>query len=96
MCSALGCHPTFDLNSSSNCLKVELQNIIKELEELQRKKADRLNQFHGVLHQINQISDEFGSTKYRSSMDVHESDISLVKLEDLHKYLETLQREKVC
>lgn len=101
MCSALGCCPTLDPNSSNqnardNCLKTELQNIIEYLEEIRTKKVDRLNQFHGVLYQINQISVEFGSNKYRLSMDVDESDISLIKLEDLHKYLETLQREKVC
>ncbi len=65
---------------------------------MRKRKSDRRNQFLDVLEQIQEISNEIygGSTGYISSKIVEdESDLSLRKLEELHRQLHDLQKEKV-
>ena len=69
----------------------------KVVEEMRKRKSDRRNQFLDVLQQIQEISNEIhGSTEYISSkIVVDENDLSLRKLEELHRQLHDLQKEKV-
>ena len=77
-------------------MKEELSIIVPHLEEMRKAKGDRKNQFLEVLDQIQKISIEIGqSDQYPSKMAMDESDLSLRKLEDLHRQLQSLQKEKV-
>lgn len=64
---------------------------------MRKRKSDRRNQFIEVQEQIQEISNEiYGSTEYMSSkMVVDDGDLSLRKLEELHRKLHELQKEKV-
>lgn len=64
---------------------------------MRKRKSDRRNQFVEVLEQIQQITNEiYGSTIYVSPLAVaDETDLSLRKLEELHRQLHELQKEKV-
>lgn len=85
-----------DQNAGS--LKEELSKIIPQLEEMQKRKIERKNQFLEVLEEIQIISNEInGSTNCISSKKVvDETDLSLRRLEELHRQLHALQTEKVC
>jgi protein regulator of cytokinesis 1 len=78
-------------------LKEELRRILPQVEEMRKRKSDRRNQFLEVQGQIQEISNEiYGSSEYMSSkMVVDDSDLSLRKLEELHRKLHELQKEKV-
>lgn len=93
------CHPLFFSQSDQNAgsLKEELRRILPQVEEMRKRKSDRRNQFLDVLQQIQEISNEIhGSTEYMSSkIVVDENDLSLRKLEELHRQLHDLQKEKV-
>ncbi|OIT21898.1 PREDICTED: 65-kDa microtubule-associated protein 3-like [Nicotiana attenuata] len=95
ICSAMGERPVHIKQSDQNKggLKMELRAIVPALEEMQKRKSDRKNQFIEVAEQIHKIKNEifrFTST----SMVVDESDLSLRKLEELHTELHSLQKEK--
>jgi protein regulator of cytokinesis 1 len=76
-------------------LKEELEMIVPELAEMQKRKHDRRNQFIEVQEQIQNISIEiYGPKEYVPSI-VDETDLSLRKLEELHRQLNALQIEKV-
>lgn len=86
--------PQSDQNAGS--LKEELRKIVPQLEEMRKRKSDRKNQFLEVLDEIRNISNEIqGTLEYISSKTVDETDLSLRKLEELHRQLHTLQTEKV-
>ncbi|ERN13287.1 hypothetical protein AMTR_s00041p00052230 [Amborella trichopoda] len=70
--------------------------MLPQLEEMRKRKVDRINQFSDVLGQIQKISREIsGSTLHNSSkIIVDESDLSLRKLEEFHNQLQALQKEK--
>ena len=77
-------------------MKEELSIIVPQLEEMRKAKSDRKNQFLEVLDQIQQTSIEIGqSDQYASRMAMDDFDLSLRKLEDLHRQLRSLQKEKV-
>ena len=78
-------------------MKEELRVILPQLEEMQNRKCDRRNQFVEVLEQIQKISNEiYMSSEYTpSKIVVDEADLSLRKLEELHRELQALQKEKV-
>ncbi|CAL5404904.1 unnamed protein product [Camellia sinensis] len=99
ICSAMGERPVHirqqsDQNPGS--LKEELSTILPQLEEMQKRKCDRRNQFVEVLEQIHKISNEIHrSSEYTpSSTVVDETDLSLRKLEELHRDLQALQKER--
>ncbi|XP_018817914.1 65-kDa microtubule-associated protein 3-like [Juglans regia] len=98
ICSATGERPVHIRQSVQNTgsLKEELSRILPQLEEMRKRKSERRNQFLEVQEQIQKISNEiYGSTEYISSMlVVDESDLSLRKLEELHRELHELQKEK--
>lgn len=80
----------------NNILKEELKAILPHLEAMRKLKADRRKQFVVVLEQIHKISVEIESGEHNSSkMVVDESDLSLTRLEELQRLLESLQKEKV-
>jgi chromosome segregation ATPase len=87
----------FQSDQNAGSLKEELRKILPQLEEMRKRKSDRRNQFIEVQQQIQEISNEvYGSTEYMSSkMVVDDSDLSLRKLEELHRKLHELQKEKV-
>ncbi|PHU03383.1 65-kDa microtubule-associated protein 3 [Capsicum chinense] len=95
ICSAMGERPVHIKQSDKNQggLKSELRAVLPELEEMQKRKSERKNQFIEVMKQIQIIKNEiyrFSST----SLVVDESDLSLRKLEELHTELLALQKEK--
>ncbi|KAL0317702.1 UNVERIFIED_CONTAM: microtubule-associated protein 3 [Sesamum angustifolium] len=67
-----------------------------KIEEMRKRKSDRKNQFIEVLEEIQRIKHEI----YRSggyvynNMAVDETDLSIRKLEELHRELQALQKEK--
>ncbi|XP_042431741.1 65-kDa microtubule-associated protein 3-like isoform X5 [Zingiber officinale] len=62
---------------------------------MRKRKGERLIQFSEVKQQIRNISVEIMATEYHPSRHVvDESDLSIRKLEELCRYLESLQKEK--
>lgn len=78
-------------------MKEELKAIIPQLEEMHKRKSERRNQFFEVVEEIEKIKSEiYSSTEYIASKTVvDDTDLSLRKLEELHKQLQALQKEKV-
>lgn len=88
---------SFQSDQNAGSLKEELSKIVPQLEEMKKRKLDRKNNFLEVLEEIQIISSEInGSTEYSSSKTVvDETDLSLRRLEELHRQLHALQTEKV-
>ena len=62
---------------------------------MQKRKSARRNQFIEVQEQIQSISNEiYGPREYNPAI-IDENDLSLRKLEELHRQLHALQKEKV-
>lgn len=73
-----------------------MARVLPQVDEMQKRKIDRRNQFLEVLEQIKKISCEiYGSEFSHSSIDIDENDLSLRKLEELTGKLHMLQKEKV-
>ena len=84
--------------SGRRSLKEELVKILQKLEDMEKRKSERKDQFIQVIEDIKCISEVINgeSDDTRSSdFSVDESDLSLRKLEELHSELYTLQEEKV-
>ncbi|PIA49952.1 hypothetical protein AQUCO_01300590v1 [Aquilegia coerulea] len=97
ICSAMGERPVHIRQSghATGNLKEELRTIVPQLEEMRKRKLERKNQFVDVIQQIKKISNEVTSTVCNSTMtDVDETDLSLTTLEELHRRLQALQKEK--
>ncbi|KAL5811005.1 hypothetical protein ACOSQ4_027573 [Xanthoceras sorbifolium] len=98
ICSAMGERPVHIRQSDQTIgsLKEELKKILPQLEEMRKRKSDRSNQFIEVLEHIQKIKNEiYGSIAYISSKTVvDEADLSLRKLEEFHRELHELQKEK--
>ncbi|KAJ7970063.1 65-kDa microtubule-associated-like protein [Quillaja saponaria] len=98
ICSAMGERPVHIRKSDQNTgsLKEELGLIVPQLDEMRKRKSDRRNQFLEVQEQIQNISNEiYGSREYFPAKTVvDETDLSLRKLEELHRQLHALQTEK--
>ena len=79
-------------------MKEELNSILPQLEEMWKRKEDRKNQFLEVIGKIQKISIEiYGTEEYDSSNAiVDDNDLTLRRLEELQKQLQSLQKEKVC
>ncbi|KAG6479337.1 hypothetical protein ZIOFF_062800 [Zingiber officinale] len=98
ICSSMG-EPPVHTRQVGHCpcwrLKEELNSITPQLEEMRKRKGERLIQFSEVKQQIRNISVEIMATEYHPSRHVvDESDLSIRKLEELCRYLESLQKEK--
>ncbi|KAF3433106.1 hypothetical protein FNV43_RR24208 [Rhamnella rubrinervis] len=97
ICSAMGERPVHIRQSDQNTgsLKEELRKILPQVEEMRKRKSDRKNQFLEVVDEIRNISNEIqGTMECISSKTVDEADLSLRKLEELHRQLHALQKEK--
>ncbi|RWR87373.1 Microtubule-associated protein [Cinnamomum micranthum f. kanehirae] len=98
ICSTMGERPVHLRQAEQNTgsLKEELRAIVPQVEEMRKRKNDRLNQFKEVLEQIQKISKEiFGPGDYKpSNFVVDETDLSMRKLDELHGHLLVLQKEK--
>ncbi|KAG9440922.1 hypothetical protein H6P81_021087 [Aristolochia fimbriata] len=97
ICSAMGEKPVHIRQSEQNIgsLKEELKAIVPQLEEMRKRKNERLLQFHEVLEQIQKISREIVEPAHQiSKIVVDESDLSTRKLDELHRQLEAFQKEK--
>lgn len=78
-------------------LKEELRKIVPQLEEMRKRKSERKNQFFEVSDQIQKISDEINgfAETICTNRNIDETDLSVRKLEELHRQLQILQNEKV-
>lgn len=78
-------------------LKAELRKILPEIEEMRKKKIDRKNEVFQVLFEVQSIKNEICSSDgFRSNEPASdEADLSTKRLEELHKELQALQKEKV-
>ncbi|XP_008800929.2 65-kDa microtubule-associated protein 3 isoform X2 [Phoenix dactylifera] len=97
ICSAMGERPVHirQSNQKAGSLKEELKEIIPQLEEMRKRKNDRWNQFLEVIEQIRRISIEIRPAEYTpSKVAMDESDLSTRRLEELHRQLQSLQKEK--
>ncbi|XP_062073300.1 65-kDa microtubule-associated protein 3 isoform X3 [Humulus lupulus] len=97
ICSAMGERPVHIRQSdqSIGSLKEELRKILPQLEEMRKRKSERGKQFLDVLEEIGNISNEiYGSAEYIPSATIDETDFTLRKLEELHRQLHALQKEK--
>lgn len=76
---------------------MELQTIIPQLHEMQRRKEERKLQFTEVLEQIHKIKKELCSSVDENACVAvfDETDLSLKRLEGLKIQLLALQKEKV-
>ncbi|XP_022769687.1 65-kDa microtubule-associated protein 4 [Durio zibethinus] len=85
-----------DLNPGGN-LKEELETISPLLEDMRRKKVERINQFVGVLEQIQKLSNEILGVKEQNGNKVlvDETKLSLRRLEKLQSEMHELQNEKI-
>lgn len=97
ICSAMGeppIHIRQDVKGGS--LKEELRAILPQLEEMRKRKSERRHQFIEVQEQIQKISNEIDAYAecMSSKPDVDESDLSVRRLEELHRQLQMLQKEK--
>lgn len=98
ICSALGEPPVHirEPDQSAGSLMEELRAILPQVEEMRKRKCDKKNQFVQVLEQIQKISNEiYRSSEYLpTKIEVDETDLSVRRLEELHRQLQALQKEK--
>ncbi|XAR66171.1 hypothetical protein NMG60_11012291 [Bertholletia excelsa] len=81
-------------DENSKSLKAELRVVLPQLEEMQRRKSERRNQFVEVIEKIENISRDLSLEHTPSVKAVDETDLSLEKLEELQIELEMLEKEK--
>uniref|UniRef100_A0A1S3Y661 65-kDa microtubule-associated protein 3-like n=1 Tax=Nicotiana tabacum TaxID=4097 RepID=A0A1S3Y661_TOBAC len=95
ICAALGEQSSY-ARQSSKSLNEELKAIKPKLEEMKKRKRERMDQFAAVVDQIQCISKElcvhFQGNKQMSVID--ENDLSVRRLEEMKNYLIALQKEK--
>ncbi|KAL1822825.1 hypothetical protein ACET3Z_009603 [Daucus carota] len=98
ICSAMAERPIHVRQSDQRprSLKEELRSILPQLEEMQKKKLERKNQFFDAVEKTQKIKKEIYRSDERtsSSPGVDETDLSVRKLEELQKELQDLQKEK--
>ncbi|KAJ0944284.1 putative microtubule-associated protein, MAP65/Ase1/PRC1 [Helianthus annuus] len=80
---------------TSGTINEQLASIAPALEQLWKKKEERIKEFSDVQAQIKKICREIaGSNELAGSVTVDVSDLSLKKLEEFHNRLQELQKEK--
>jgi Ase1/PRC1/MAP65 family protein len=73
-----------------------LNAIVPYLEEMRKKKVERWDQFVDVIEQIKKVASEIRPSDFVPFIiPVDQSDLSLRKLDELTKELQSLQKEKV-
>nr|XP_009604922.1 65-kDa microtubule-associated protein 3 isoform X2 [Nicotiana tomentosiformis]XP_016514581.1 PREDICTED: 65-kDa microtubule-associated protein 3-like isoform X2 [Nicotiana tabacum] len=95
ICAALGEQSSY-ARQSYRSLNEELKAIKPKLEEMKKRKRERMDQFAAVVDQIQCISKELcvhlQENTQMSSID--ENDLSVKRLEEMQNYLLALQKEK--
>ncbi|XP_078448188.1 microtubule associated protein (MAP65/ASE1) family protein [Wolffia australiana] len=97
ICSSMGERPVYlrQSNNKAGSLKEELNEVLPQLEEMRRRKSERWNQFIEVLEQIQKVTKEIRPGEFDpSNFSADESDLSTKKLEEFHRQLQCLQKEK--
>ncbi|KAI3471067.1 hypothetical protein Pfo_027730 [Paulownia fortunei] len=98
ICSAIGERPVHIRQSDQNpeSLKAEFRAILPQIEEMRKRRIDRKNQFIEVLEEIQSIKNEIYRSDGFASNDpaIDEADLSIKKLEELHRELQALRKEK--
>ncbi|XP_014510907.1 65-kDa microtubule-associated protein 3 [Vigna radiata var. radiata] len=96
ICSSMGERPVHIRQTDQNVgsLKEEHARILPQLEEMQKRKSERRNQFIEVQEQIQSISIEIHGPREYIPAVIDETDLSVRKLEELHRQLHALQIEK--
>ncbi|KAL3521451.1 hypothetical protein ACH5RR_019600 [Cinchona calisaya] len=98
ICSSMGERPVHIRQSDQNpgSLKAQHRAILPQVEEMRKRKCERKNQFLEVLELIQKIKCEIYRSTVNSSANTRldETDLSLRKLEELHRELQALQVEK--
>lgn len=94
--ASLGVKPVNRDRKPGGSLKEELRTIVPLLEDMRRQKVERKDQFVEVLIQLQKISDEIFGLGEENSFNVaaYETNLSLHRLEELHRKLSELQNEK--
>lgn len=87
----IGLYVQFDCKRDGGFKKV-LDTITLQLEDMRKRKIERTHQFVEVLHQIQDISIEFWED---NTVVLDETDLSIRRLEELHRHLLELQNQKV-
>lgn len=87
----IGLYVQFDCKPDGGFKKV-LDTITLQLEDMRKRKIERTHQFVEVLHQIQDISIEFWED---NTVVLDETDLSIRRLEELHRHLLELQNQKV-
>ncbi|XP_019095676.1 PREDICTED: 65-kDa microtubule-associated protein 9 [Camelina sativa] len=84
-------------DQSGRSLKEEMVKILQKLEDMEKRKSERKIQFIQVIEDIRCVRYEINGDSdetFSSDLSVDESDLSLRKLEELHRELYTLQELK--
>ncbi|XP_008675706.1 65-kDa microtubule-associated protein 3-like [Zea mays] len=82
-------------NQKLQGLREELNVIVPYLEEMRKKKVERWDQFVDVIEQIKKVASKIRPADFVPfRIPVDQSDLSLRKLEELTKELQSLQKEK--
>ncbi|OMP00602.1 Microtubule-associated protein, MAP65/Ase1/PRC1 [Corchorus olitorius] len=97
ICASIGENPVHHDFKPGGKLKEELETIKPLLDDMRRRKVDRISQFVGVLDQIQKISNEIMGLKEQNGNKriVDETNLSLRRLEELQRELHELQNEKI-
>ncbi|KAJ4771152.1 Microtubule-associated protein-like [Rhynchospora pubera] len=97
ICSAMGERPVSNgqIYQMPSGLQSELSTVVPLLEEMRNRRAERISQFLEVTEQIHKITGEIRSPGCNQSViTFDESALTTRKLEELHKELQILQKEK--
>ncbi|OMO67795.1 hypothetical protein CCACVL1_20309 [Corchorus capsularis] len=97
ICASIGENQVHhDLEPGGN-LKEELETIKTLLDDMRKRKVDRISEFAGVLDQIQKISNEIMGLKEQNGNKglVDETNLSLSSLEESQRELSKLQDEKI-
>uniref|UniRef100_A0A804RPX8 65-kDa microtubule-associated protein 3 n=1 Tax=Zea mays TaxID=4577 RepID=A0A804RPX8_MAIZE len=97
ICSAMSEPPIHvrQSNQKLHGLREELNAIVPYLEEMRKKKVERWDQFVDVIEQIKKVASEIRPSDFVPFIiPVDQSDLSLRKLDELTKELQSLQKEK--
>ncbi|CAH9123850.1 unnamed protein product [Cuscuta epithymum] len=95
ICAALGEQPV-NTRAKSSSLKMELEAIMPQLQEMKQRKLEREREFKNIINQIDIILKELGQSRqeFPKMIGMDESDMSLRRLEEMKGHLLSLQAAK--
>ncbi|KAH7331456.1 hypothetical protein KP509_20G034400 [Ceratopteris richardii] len=93
--TALGERPPMtQLEKRGNTLKEQLSQLKPILEDLKKRRDERVHAFQDIRTQIQRIQCEISGSVESTEVSISEQDLTQRKLEELQSQLETLQKEK--